>query len=96
MKFWVGFRVWGSGCRFLRLGGKDFWEFRDQGFRKPIIVPRRPPSSAMSQTRLQICCKVALVTLRVQVPNNHILTHNLYYNCYYQNPKYPMIGYMDP
>ena len=35
-------------------------------------------------------------TLRVQVPNNHILTLNLYYNYYYPNPKYLIIGYMDP
>ena len=34
-------------------------------------------------------------TLRVQVPNNHILTQNLYYNYYYPNPKYLIIGYMD-
>ena len=36
------------------------------------------------------------ITLRVQVPNNHILTQNLYYNYFYQNPKYLIIGYMDP
>ena len=30
------------------------------------------------------------------VPNNHILTQNLYYNYYYPNPKYLIIGYMDP
>ena len=36
------------------------------------------------------------VSLRVQVPNNHILTQNLYYNYYYPNPKYLIIGYMDP
>ena len=35
-------------------------------------------------------------TLRVQVPNNHILTQNLYYNYYYPKPKYLIIGYMDP
>ena len=35
-------------------------------------------------------------SLRVQVPNNHILTPNLYYNYYYPNPKYVIIGYMDP
>ena len=35
-------------------------------------------------------------SLRVQVPNNHILTQNLYYNHYYPNPKYLIIGYMDP
>ena len=35
-------------------------------------------------------------TPRVQVLNNHILTQNLYYNYYYQNPKYLIIGYLDP
>ena len=35
-------------------------------------------------------------TQRVQVPNNHILTQDLYYNHYYPNPKYLIIGYMDP
>ena len=34
--------------------------------------------------------------LRVQVLNNHILTPNLYQNYNYPNPKYPIIGYMDP
>ena len=34
--------------------------------------------------------------LRVQVPNNHMLTPNLYYNYYCPNPKYLIIGYMDP
>ena len=43
------------------------------------------------------CKRLCLqVTLRVQVPNNHILTQNLYYNYYYPNLKYPNIGYMDP
>ena len=32
-------------------------------------------------------------SLRVQVPNMHILTQHLYYNYYYQNPKYPIIGH---
>ena len=36
------------------------------------------------------------LTLRVQVPNNHVLTQNLYYNYYYPKPKYPSIWYMDP
>ena len=34
--------------------------------------------------------------LRVQVPNNHILIQNLYYKYYCPNPKYLIIGYMDP
>ena len=34
--------------------------------------------------------------LRVQVPNNHIPTPNLYYNYCYTKPKYQIIGYMDP
>ena len=37
------------------------------------------------------CCKVMLQYLK-----NHILTQNLYYNYYYPNPKYLIIGYMDP
>ena len=37
-----------------------------------------------------------LLALRVQVPNNPILPQNLYYNYYYPNPKYLIIGYMDP
>ena len=35
-------------------------------------------------------------TLRVQVPNTHILAPNLYYNYYDPKPKYPVIGYSDP
>ena len=39
--------------------------------------------------------------LRVQVPHNHILTPNLYYNYCYPNPKYPImvhgpLGYSYP
>ena len=34
--------------------------------------------------------------LRVQVPNNHVLTQNLYYNYYYPQPQYLIIGYFDP
>ena len=33
---------------------------------------------------------------RVPVPNNHALTQNLYHNYYNPNPKYLIIGYMDP
>ena len=36
------------------------------------------------------------VTLRFQVPNNHVLTQSLYYNYYYPKPKYLMIGYLGP
>ena len=31
------------------------------------------------------------ITLRVQAPNNQILTQNLYYNHYDKNPKYLVI-----
>ena len=34
--------------------------------------------------------------LRVQVPNSHILNQNLYYNYYYPNPMYLIIGHLDP
>ena len=36
------------------------------------------------------------ISLRVQVPNNHILTQSLYYNPYYPKPKYLIIRYLDP
>ena len=39
---------------------------------------------------------LAEIPLRVQVPNNHTLIQNLYYEYYYPNPKYLIIGYMDP
>ena len=39
---------------------------------------------------------MAVVSLRVQVRNNYILTQNLYYNYYYPKPKYLIIGYLDP
>ena len=32
----------------------------------------------------------------VQVPNNHILAQNLYYNYYCPKPKYLNVRYMDP
>ena len=35
-------------------------------------------------------------TLRVQVPNNHILPQNLYLSYFCPNPKYLNIGYLDP
>ena len=35
-------------------------------------------------------------SVRVQVPNKHILTQNLYYNYYYPKSKCLIIGYMDP
>ena len=35
-------------------------------------------------------------TIRVQVPNNHILTQNVYYKHYYPTPKYLIIGHMGP
>ena len=45
---------------------------------------------------VQILRKYRIIALRVQVPNNHILTQNPYYNYYYPKPKYLIIGYMDP
>ena len=40
--------------------------------------------------------QAAVEALRVQVPNNHILTQNLCYNYYYPKPKYQIIGSLDP
>ena len=36
------------------------------------------------------------LSLRVQVPKNHILTQNLYYNYNYPKPKYLIMGFLDP
>ena len=33
------------------------------------------------------CCTLIFRTLRVQVPNNYVLTQYLYYNYYYPKPK---------
>ena len=41
-------------------------------------------------------CPSRKLTLRVQVPNDRILTQKLYYNYYYPNRKYLIMGYMDP
>ena len=35
-------------------------------------------------------------SLRVQVPNNHIRTQNMYYNDYYPKPKYLIMEYLIP
>ena len=40
--------------------------------------------------------KKDFLTLRVQVASHHILTQHLYYNDYYPEPKYLIIGYLDP
>ena len=44
---------------------------------------------------IRIGLRVRYIALRVQVPNNHIRTQNLYCNYYYPDPKYLIIGYMD-
>ena len=38
---------------------------------------------------------LSVLTLRVQVPNNRMLTQTLYYNYYEPKPKYLIIGYLD-
>ena len=35
-------------------------------------------------------------SLRVQVPENHVLAQDLYYSYYYPKLKYLIIGYLDP
>ena len=39
---------------------------------------------------------ILYIPLRVQVPNNHRHSQNQYYNDYYPNPKYLIIGSIDP
>ena len=55
---------------------------------KPLIPDPYNPSSLNP--------KLHEATLRVQVPNNQILTPNQYYKYYYPKPKYVIIGYLDP
>ena len=52
------------------------------------------PSTRQEQPECVL--RTGRVLLRVQVPNNHILTQTLYYSYHYPNPKYLIIGYMDP
>ena len=50
----------------------------------------------MGTTEKKMETTTCIATLRVQAPNNHILTQNLYQSYYYPDPKYLIIGYMDP
>ena len=57
--------------------------------------------SSISGTRTTVILPIVMMVFendafRVQVPNNHILTQNLYYNSYCPKPKYQIIGYLDP
>ena len=56
---------------------------------------RRFTVTALSPKPLVLFFFWCKIPLRVQVPNNHILAQNLYYNYYYPNPKYLIIGYME-
>ena len=59
-------------------------------------VSQRVELQAFNDGKLmKVFYPVSSITLRVQVPKNHIPTQNLYYNYYYPNPKYLNIGYMD-
>ena len=55
------------------------------------------PASNQTEHRFPPFCGVPRTNpLRIQVPNNHILTQTQHYNDYYPNLKYLIIGYMDP
>ena len=79
----LGLRIWGSGqAHKVESSGLIIQGMK--GFH-PFMVG------------ILVCCIPGNYhTLRVQVPNNHILTQNLYYNYYYPKPKYLIIGYLDP
>ena len=73
--------------------------WRDFGlFRKPFVgalsvyenYPKRVSRDSMGGPKSYVD------RLRVQVPNNHILTQNLCHNHYYPKTKYLIIGYLDP
>ena len=55
-----------------------------------------PIRSRSQKTRGLRYMHICDVSFRVQVLNNQILTQKQYYNYYYPNPKYPIIGYVDP
>ena len=63
--------------------------------RQSIFLDLGVDCGSKATTEPQVSKSTHVHTLRVQVPNNHILTPNLFYNYYYPNPKYPNIGYMD-
>ena len=54
------------------------------------------PVWTLNEMNLNFSSVVNYKALRVQVPNNHIPTPNLYYSYYYPKPKYLIIGYLDP
>ena len=67
---------------------------RDYGHRQDCTCSRSPELRSKN-------CRAEVkyehyVTLRDQVPNNHILPQNLYYDSHCPNPKYLTIGYLDP
>ena len=68
------------------------WKVVDLGLILSLIANKYKSTRIPARSWKVHCC----ISLRVQVPNNHIPTQNLYYRYYYPNPKYLIIGYMDP
>ena len=79
----LGFRVQGLGFTIHSSG------FRASGSRSSAIT-RIGHSFVMTPELVRV------YNLRVQMPHNHILTQNAYYNDYYPKPKYLIIRYLDP
>ena len=69
-------------CRFVAHSGGLQLCYRPQNIDHTVTLNPKP--------RLIPC------PIRVQVPNNHILAQNQYYNYYYPKTKYLIIGYLDP
>ena len=55
-----------------------------------LVLCKSDSKRLTSRTRYEMASPK--LPLRFQVPNNHILTQNLYYNYYYANPKYLIMG----
>ena len=63
---------------------------------RPSEAARPWPVSSVPFRAPNVLSTDAQHALNIQVPNNHILAQNQFYNCHYQYSKYLIIGYMDP
>ena len=80
---------------FRDLDPNTIWGLGALGFKR-IPGPKNTRQHTALSDYLFWFWAFILPTLRVQVPNKHMRTPNLYHNDYYPIPKYLSIGYLDP